>query len=33
LLVQGMDRFRLGEFVEEEPYLKAKIELAPEQVE
>ena len=33
LLVQGMDRFRLGEFVEEEPYLKAKIYLAPEVVE
>ena len=33
LLVQGMDRFRLGEFVEEEPYLKAKILLAPEVVE
>src|SRR5512135_1938981 len=33
LLVQGMDRFRLGEFVTEEPYLKAKIELAPETVE
>jgi ATP-dependent Lon protease len=33
LLVQGMDRFRLGEFVEEEPYLKAHIELAPEVVE
>jgi ATP-dependent Lon protease len=33
LLVQGMDRFRLGEFVAEEPYLKAKIELAPELVE
>ena len=30
LLVQGMERFRLGEFVEEEPYLRAKIELAPE---
>jgi ATP-dependent Lon protease len=28
LLVQGMDRFRLGEFVQEEPYLKARIELA-----
>src|SRR5512139_2705071 len=27
LLVQGMDRFRLGEFVAEEPYLKARIEL------
>ena len=33
LLVQGMERFRLGEFVAEEPYLKAKIELAPEIVE
>jgi len=33
LLVQGMDRFRLGEFVDEEPYLRANIELAPEVVE
>lgn len=33
LLVQGMARFRLGEFVSEEPYLKAKIILAPETVE
>jgi len=33
LLVQGIERFRLGEFIEEEPYLKAKIELAPELVE
>jgi ATP-dependent Lon protease len=33
LLVQGVDRFRVGEFVEEEPYLKARIELAPEKVE
>ncbi|MBI3739776.1 MAG: endopeptidase La [Chloroflexi bacterium] len=33
LLVQGMDRFRLGEFVAEEPYLKAHIQLAPEKVE
>jgi ATP-dependent Lon protease len=33
LLVQGMDRFRLGEFVSEEPYLKAHIHLAPEQAE
>jgi ATP-dependent Lon protease len=33
LLVQGMDRFRLGEFVSEDPYLKAHIELAPEIVE
>jgi len=30
LLVQGMERFRLGEFVAEEPYLKAHIHLAPE---
>ncbi len=30
LLVQGMERFRLGEIVETEPYLKAKIELIPE---
>jgi ATP-dependent Lon protease len=33
LLVQGVDRFRCGEFIEEEPYLKAHIELAPEKVE
>jgi len=33
LLVQGMDRFRVGEFVEDEPYLKAKVELAPEIIE
>ncbi len=33
LLVQGMDRFRLVNFVAEEPYLKASIELAPEKVE
>jgi ATP-dependent Lon protease len=33
LLVQGVDRFRVGEFVEEEPYLKATVELAPEKVE
>lgn len=33
LLVQGMDRFRLGEFVQEDPYLKAHIELAPETIE
>ncbi|MCP4138965.1 MAG: endopeptidase La [Chloroflexi bacterium] len=30
LLVQGIERFRLGEVVEREPYLKAKIELSPE---
>jgi ATP-dependent Lon protease len=33
LLVQGMDRFRLGEFVSEEPYLRAHVILAPEKVE
>ncbi|GAB4458165.1 MAG: endopeptidase La [Anaerolineales bacterium] len=33
LLVQGLARFRLGEFVAEEPYLKARIELAPEIIE
>lgn len=30
LLVQGISRFRLGEFVGEEPYLQAKIEPYPE---
>ena len=30
LLVQGMARFRLGEFVGEEPYLKAHVHLVPE---
>lgn len=30
LLVQGIERFRLGEMLETEPYLKAKIILAPE---
>jgi ATP-dependent Lon protease len=33
LVVQGMSRFRLGEFVQEEPYLKAQIKLTPESVE
>jgi ATP-dependent Lon protease len=33
LLVQGVMRFELGEFVEREPYLKAEIELIPETVE
>src|SRR6266540_890331 len=33
LLVQGMERFRVEEFLEEEPYLKAKIRPAPETVE
>jgi ATP-dependent Lon protease len=30
LLVQGIARFKLGEFIHHEPYLKAKIELFPE---
>ncbi|MBM3151637.1 MAG: endopeptidase La, partial [Chloroflexi bacterium] len=33
LLVQGMERLRLVEFIQEEPYLKARIELLPETVE
>jgi ATP-dependent Lon protease len=33
LLVQGLARFRLKEFVQQEPYLKAKIELIPEEME
>ncbi len=33
LLVQGIERFRLGEFVQEEPYLKAHVHLAPEVLE
>jgi ATP-dependent Lon protease len=33
LLVQGMERFRVVEFIGEEPYLRAKIELAPELIE
>ena len=33
LLVQGLARFRLGEFIQDEPYLKAKIELIPEEME
>jgi ATP-dependent Lon protease len=32
LVVQGIDRFSLGDFVQEEPYLKAHIELIPEEV-
>jgi len=33
LLVQGLERFRLGEFVQLEPYLKARIQPAPDTVE
>jgi ATP-dependent Lon protease len=33
LLVQGMSRFRLSEFTQRNPYLKANIELIPEIVE
>jgi ATP-dependent Lon protease len=33
LLVQGLVRFRLGEVVQTEPYLKARVELDPEHIE
>ena len=33
LLVQGLTRFRVGEFTQVEPYLKAKIHLEPETAE
>src|SRR5512135_560137 len=33
LLVQGLMRFRLMEFTQTEPYLQARIEIAPETVE
>jgi ATP-dependent Lon protease len=33
LLVQGLARFRLGEFAQTEPYLKANIQLIPETIE
>ncbi len=33
LLVQGLARFRITEFVETEPYLRARIELTPETTE
>jgi ATP-dependent Lon protease len=33
LVVQGLARFRVGEFTQLEPYLKANIELIPERVE
>jgi ATP-dependent Lon protease len=33
LLVQGLARFQLGEFVQREPYLKARIQLMPESTE
>jgi ATP-dependent Lon protease len=33
LLVQGLARFRLGEFVQIDPYLKARVEILPETVE
>jgi ATP-dependent Lon protease len=33
LVVQGLARFRVGEFLQLEPYLRARIELAPEVVE
>ena len=33
VIIQGIERFRIQEWVQEKPYLKAQIELAPEQVE
>lgn len=33
LLVQGLARFRLGEFVHLDPYLKANVEIFPEMIE
>ena len=33
LLVQGIQRFRLAEFISEEPYLKARVHLNPEIIE
>ncbi len=33
LLVQGIERFRLRQFVAKDPYLKARIQLIPETVE
>jgi len=33
LLVQGLDRIRLDEFLAEEPYLKARVHPAPEKIE
>ena len=33
VIIQGIERFRIQEWIQEKPYLKAQIELAPEQVE
>lgn len=33
LLVQGIERFELGEFIQLEPYLKAEIRLQPEEID
>lgn len=33
LVVQGLMRFRLGEFIQQEPYLKAHVEVLPEVIE
>jgi ATP-dependent Lon protease len=33
VIIQGIERFRVKEWMQEKPYLKAQIELAPEQVE
>ncbi|TEU17456.1 MAG: endopeptidase La [Anaerolineales bacterium] len=33
VIIQGIERFQIKEWIQEKPYLKAQIELAPEQVE
>lgn len=33
LVIQGLERIRLGEFIQEEPYLKARVTHAPERIE
>lgn len=33
MIIQGIERFRIKQWIQEKPYLKAQIELAPEQVE
>jgi ATP-dependent Lon protease len=33
VIIQGIERFRIEKWIQEKPYLKAQIELAPEQVE
>jgi ATP-dependent Lon protease len=33
LVLQGVERIKIGEFVQEQPYLRAKVEFAPERLE